>query len=34
MEKIRAALASGDASHANAATCSLVGSKSEMASLF
>jgi len=34
MEKIKAALASGDASHTKAAVCSLVGGKTEMASLF
>ena len=36
MEKIKAALASGDVAHANAAEakCSLVGSQAEVASLF
>jgi hypothetical protein len=34
MEKIKAALASGDASHAKVADCSLVVDKAEMASLF
>lgn len=34
MEKIKAALASGDASHAQAQACSLVGSKEAVASLF
>jgi len=36
IEKIRAALASGDAAHAEAArsSCSLVGSEAQMASLF
>ena len=34
MEAIKAALASGDASHAQAQACSLVGSQNEVASLF
>ena len=34
IEKIQAALKSGDASHAQAAACSVVGSQSEVASLF
>jgi hypothetical protein len=34
IEKIKAALASGDASHANAVACSLAGSKAEVAALF
>jgi 1,6-anhydro-N-acetylmuramate kinase len=34
IEKIQAALASGDASHAKAAACSLVGSRAEVERLF
>jgi hypothetical protein len=34
IDRIKAALASGDAAHAKAAACSLVGSQAEMASLF
>jgi hypothetical protein len=34
IEKIKAAIASGDVAHAKAASCSLVGSRSEVASLF
>jgi hypothetical protein len=34
IEKIKAALASGDASHAKVAACSLAGSKAEVAALF
>jgi hypothetical protein len=34
MEKIKAALASGDASHASAAACSLTGSQADVAALF
>ena len=34
IERIKAALASGDVSHAKAAACSLVGSQTEVASLF
>jgi hypothetical protein len=34
MEAIKAALASGDASHVKAQACSLVGSQTEVASLF
>jgi hypothetical protein len=34
IEKIKAALASGDVAHATAAACSLAGSKAEVASLF
>ena len=34
IDKIKAALASGDTAHAKAASCSLVGSQAEVASLF
>ena len=34
IERIKAALASGDAGHANAAACSLQGSQADMAALF
>ena len=34
IERIKAALASGDASHANAAACSLQGSQADVAALF
>ena len=34
MEKIKAALASGDAAHAKAATCAILASKDEVAALF
>ena len=34
IDKIKAALQSGDAAHAKAAACSLVGSQAEVASLF
>jgi hypothetical protein len=34
MERIKAALASGDASHAKAAACSVVGTQAEVAALF
>jgi hypothetical protein len=34
IDKIKAALQSGDAAHAKAASCSLVGSQTEVASLF
>jgi uncharacterized protein DUF6295 len=34
IDKIKAALQSGDAAHAKAASCSLVGSQAEVASLF
>jgi hypothetical protein len=34
IEKIKAALQSGDAAHAKASSCSLVGSQAEVASLF
>ena len=34
IERIKAALASGDASHAQAAECSLAGSQADVASLF
>lgn len=34
IEKIKAALASGDAAHANAGACSITASKEEVAALF
>jgi hypothetical protein len=34
IERIKAALASGDVSHANAAACSLQGSQADVAALF
>ena len=34
MERIKAALASGDDAHARAASCTLIGSQTEVASLF
>jgi 1,6-anhydro-N-acetylmuramate kinase len=34
IERIKAALASGDVSHANAAACSLKGSQADVAALF